>query len=155
LSFVKKLELNGPTWLGTKDSWFERRWLIGQVLSMTDSSKCRCWDSILGKKETNWIWRWCGGILGFYSVRQIFFQSDSFSKLPDRMSDKLSWIFDMSVIWSRLLWNTIQVWPTLLVHISFLKQSYYVYLSLVHRPFRNNPQIFSCWDFFLMDVFEH
>jgi hypothetical protein len=109
----------------------------------------------LGKKETNWKWRWCGGILGFYSVRQIFFQSDSFSKLPDRMSDKLSWIFDMSVIWSRLLWNTIQVWPTLLVHISFLKQSYYVYLSLVHRPFRNNPQIFSCWDFFLMDVFEH
>jgi hypothetical protein len=27
---------------------------------------------------------------------QIFFRSDSFSKLPDQMSDKLSWIFDMS-----------------------------------------------------------
>jgi len=39
--------------------------------------------------------RICGGILGFYSVRQIFFRSDSFPKLPDRMSDKLSWIFDM------------------------------------------------------------
>ena len=37
------------------------------------------------------------GILGFYSVRQIFFLSDSFSKLPDRMSDKLSQIFDMSI----------------------------------------------------------
>jgi hypothetical protein len=36
------------------------------------------------------------GILGFYSVRQIFFPSDNFSKLPHRMSDKLSWIFDMS-----------------------------------------------------------
>jgi hypothetical protein len=34
--------------------------------------------------------------LCFNSVRQIFFQSDSFSKLPDRMSDKLSWISDMS-----------------------------------------------------------
>ena len=36
------------------------------------------------------------GMLGFYSLRQIFFRSDSFSKLPDQMSDKLSWIFDMS-----------------------------------------------------------
>ena len=27
---------------------------------------------------------------------RIFFRSDSFSKLPDWMSDKLSWIFDMS-----------------------------------------------------------
>ena len=35
--------------VGTKDSWFERRCLIGQVLSMTDSSKCCCWDSILGR----------------------------------------------------------------------------------------------------------
>jgi hypothetical protein len=35
LYFLKK-ELNGPTWLGTKDSLFERRCLIGQVLSMTD-----------------------------------------------------------------------------------------------------------------------
>jgi hypothetical protein len=34
--------------------------------------------------------------LVFFSVRQIFFPLDSFSKLPDRMSDKLSWIFDMS-----------------------------------------------------------
>jgi hypothetical protein len=33
-----------------------------------------------------------------YSVKQIFFRSDSFSKLPDRMSDKLSWIFDMSIL---------------------------------------------------------
>ena len=33
----------------------------------------------------------------FLSVRQIFFRSDSFFFiLPDRMSDKLSWIFDMS-----------------------------------------------------------
>ena len=38
------------------------------------------------------------GILGFYSIRQIFFRSDSFSKLPDRMSDNLSQIFDMSVM---------------------------------------------------------
>jgi hypothetical protein len=35
--------------------------------------------------------------LCFNSVRQFFFQSDRFSNLPDRMSDKLSWIFDMSV----------------------------------------------------------
>ena len=50
------------TWLGPKDSWFERRCLIGQVLSMTDSSKCCCWDYILGRprenKGTNWKWRW-------------------------------------------------------------------------------------------------
>ena len=134
MSFVKKKsELNGPTWLGMKDSWFERRCLIGQVIStqiMTDFSKCRCWDSIQGRprgKKGNKVkmtmknrkrnrsmkknrhyrnfsskYHWCricGGILGFYSVRQIFFRSDSFSKMPDRMSDKLSWIFDMSVMW--------------------------------------------------------
>ena len=27
---------------------------------------------------------------------RFFIRSDSFSKLPDRMSDKLSWIFDIS-----------------------------------------------------------
>ena len=29
---------------------------------------------------------------------KFLFGQDSFSKLPDRMSDKLSWIFDMSEI---------------------------------------------------------
>jgi hypothetical protein len=45
---------NGSTWLGTKDSWLERRCLIGQVLStqiMTDSSKCHWWDFILGRTK--------------------------------------------------------------------------------------------------------
>ena len=44
----------------------------------------------------------CDGILGFYSVRQIFFRSDNFPKLPDRMSDKLSWILDMSANVSKI-----------------------------------------------------
>jgi hypothetical protein len=59
LFFELQNQYCGPTWLGTKDSWF------GHVLStqiMTDSSKCRCWDSILGrprgKKETNWTLGW-------------------------------------------------------------------------------------------------
>ena len=32
----------------------------------------------------------------FFSVRQIFFRSGKLEKLSDRMSDKLSWIFDRS-----------------------------------------------------------
>jgi hypothetical protein len=48
------------------------------------------------------MWNMCDGILGFYSVRQFFFWSDNFSKLLDRMSDKLSWILDMSANVSKI-----------------------------------------------------
>ena len=50
---------------------------------------------------------WCH--FSFFLVRQILFRSDSFSKLPDRMSDKLSWIFDMSVIVFNATFNNIAV----------------------------------------------
>ena len=60
-------------------TWFERRCLIGQVLStqiMTDSSKYCCWDSILGrprgKKETNWKWRWETGVWKKLSLQKFF-----------------------------------------------------------------------------------
>jgi len=39
-----------------------------------------------------WHFRFLFGQTNFLSVRQFFF------KLPDRMSDKLSWIFDMSAV---------------------------------------------------------